>query len=160
MLYDLISPDIFLFVIWSKQALSNGVYKSIKHRVRANEKVERFSVAFFFCPTMDTVIQSCSTTEPAVFKSFTFQEYKEQMQRDVHELGDKVGLSRFFLWGNLFFWVLNLITKPASMFASVSILAYTWAGYISFTWLWHLSFDFNKLFHFGLSLILTRALML
>nr|XP_011460996.1 PREDICTED: gibberellin 2-beta-dioxygenase 8-like [Fragaria vesca subsp. vesca] len=79
------------------EALSNGVYKSIKHRVRANEKVERFSVAFFFCPTMDTVIQSCSTTEPAVYKSFTFQEYKEQMQKDVHELGDKVGLSRFFL---------------------------------------------------------------
>ncbi|KAM5585738.1 gibberellin 2-beta-dioxygenase 8-like [Rosa sericea] len=79
------------------EALSNGVYKSIKHRVITNQKVERFSVAYFYCPSFDSVIQSRSTTEPAVFKSFTLREYKQQTERDVRELGEKVGLSRFLL---------------------------------------------------------------
>ncbi|XP_050370446.1 gibberellin 2-beta-dioxygenase 8-like [Argentina anserina] len=79
------------------EAMSNGVYKSIRHRVITNQKVERFSVAYFYCPSLDTVIQSRSTTEPAVFKSFTLREYKQQTEKDVRELGEKVGLSRFLL---------------------------------------------------------------
>ncbi|KAK9938392.1 hypothetical protein M0R45_015135 [Rubus argutus] len=77
------------------EALSNGIYKSIKHRVVTNQEVERFSVAYFYCPSFDAVIQSRSTTDPAVYKSFTLREFKHQTQRDVEELGEKVGLSRF-----------------------------------------------------------------
>ncbi|KAJ7981610.1 Gibberellin 2-beta-dioxygenase 8 [Quillaja saponaria] len=77
------------------QALSNGVYKSIKHRVIAAEKVERFSVAYFYCPSNDAVIQGCGT--PALYRKLSFKEYKEQNEKDVKETGDKVGLSRFLL---------------------------------------------------------------
>ncbi|KAI4322820.1 hypothetical protein L6164_022479 [Bauhinia variegata] len=75
------------------QALSNGVYKSIKHRVVAADKVERFSVAYFYCPSDDAVIQSNGI--PLVYRKFTFREYKQQTEKDVKETGDKVGLSRF-----------------------------------------------------------------
>ncbi|KAK6230367.1 hypothetical protein QUC31_001885, partial [Theobroma cacao] len=77
------------------QALSNGIYKSITHRVAANEEVERYSIAYFYCPTDEVVIQSCS--EPALYRNFSFKEYKQQIERDVKATGDKVGLSRF-LW--------------------------------------------------------------
>ncbi|KAK6230359.1 hypothetical protein QUC31_001877, partial [Theobroma cacao] len=74
-------------------ALSNGIYKSITHRVAANEEVERYSIAYFYCPTDEVVIQSCS--EPALYRNFSFKEYREQIERDVKATGDKVGLSRF-----------------------------------------------------------------
>ncbi|EXC05108.1 Gibberellin 2-beta-dioxygenase 8 [Morus notabilis] len=75
------------------QALSNGVYKSIRHRVIATE-VERFSVAYFYCPSNDAIIESCGE-EPAVYKQFTFGEYKIQNEKDVEDIGDKIGLQRF-----------------------------------------------------------------
>lgn len=77
------------------QALSNGVYKSVKHRVVAPEKVERFSVAYFYNPFLDAVIQSHGM--PPVYRQFTFGEFKKQTEKDVKETGDKVGLSRFLL---------------------------------------------------------------
>ncbi|KAF7822864.1 gibberellin 2-beta-dioxygenase 8-like [Senna tora] len=55
------------------QAASNGVYKSVKHRVVCAEKEER---------------------------KFTFREYKEQTHKDVKETGDKVGLPRFLISRN------------------------------------------------------------
>ncbi|PQQ16214.1 hypothetical protein Pyn_17050 [Prunus yedoensis var. nudiflora] len=77
------------------EALSNGIYKSIKHRVVTSQKVERFSVAYFYCPSYDAVIKSCG--KPALYRQFTLREYKQQTQIDVREIGEKVGLSRFLL---------------------------------------------------------------
>jgi gibberellin 2-oxidase len=77
------------------QALSNGMYTSVKHRVVAAEKVERFSVAFFYGPSIDAVIESYAT--PPLYKKFTFGEYQEQTMKDLKEGGEKVGLSRFLL---------------------------------------------------------------
>jgi len=77
------------------QAWSNGVYKSIKHRVVAAEKAERFSVAFFYCPSEEAVIKS--HIKPAIYRKFTFTEYKQQTEKDVKQSGGKVGLSRFLL---------------------------------------------------------------
>ncbi|TKY48977.1 Gibberellin 2-beta-dioxygenase 8 [Spatholobus suberectus] len=77
------------------QALSNGIYISAKHRVVAAEKVERFSVAYFYNPSKDAVIES--HMRPPVYRKFTFGEYREQTEKDVKETGDKVGLSRFLL---------------------------------------------------------------
>ncbi|CAJ2660011.1 gibberellin 2-beta-dioxygenase 8-like isoform X2 [Trifolium pratense] len=77
------------------QALSNDVYKSIKHRVAASEEVERFSTTFFYCPNNGAVIQS--ENKPAVYKKFTLREYRKQTQKDVKNTGDKVGLPRFVL---------------------------------------------------------------
>lgn len=61
-------------------ALSNGVYTSVRHRVVGSEKVERFSVAFFYGPSMDAVIESYVTL-PLYWK-FNFGEYKEQIVKD------------------------------------------------------------------------------
>ncbi|KAI9185682.1 hypothetical protein LWI28_009642 [Acer negundo] len=76
-------------------AVSNGVYKSIEHRVIAHPEVERFSMAYFYCPSNEAVIESCS--HPTVYRKFSFGEYKQQIQMDVRATGDKVGLSRFLL---------------------------------------------------------------
>ncbi|KAL5074582.1 hypothetical protein RYX36_013566 [Vicia faba] len=63
-------------------AISNNVYKSIKHRVVAAEE-ERFSTAFFFCPFNDAVIQS--ENKPALYKRFTLREYRQQTLQDVNQ---------------------------------------------------------------------------
>ncbi|KAF7833871.1 Gibberellin 2-beta-dioxygenase 8 [Senna tora] len=73
------------------QALSNGEYRSTKHRVVAAEKIERFSVAYFYCPSDDAMIESYS--KPAMYRKFTFKEYRQQTEKDVKQIGDKVGLS-------------------------------------------------------------------
>nr|UXL73229.1 2-oxoglutarate-dependent dioxygenase GA 2-oxidase [Jasminum sambac] len=79
-----------LFQVWS-----NNVYKSVHHRVVANKVKERFSTAYFLCPSHDTVIQSC--IEPSAYRRFSFKEYREQVQKDVKIFGHKVGLARFLV---------------------------------------------------------------
>ncbi|KAL1803538.1 hypothetical protein ACET3Z_032185 [Daucus carota] len=75
------------------QAWSNDVYKSVEHKVMVNTKVERYSIAYFLCPSTDSVIGSCK--EPSVYKKFTFGEYRSQIQQDVKMTGHKIGLPRF-----------------------------------------------------------------
>ncbi|KAL9236642.1 hypothetical protein vseg_011284 [Gypsophila vaccaria] len=77
------------------QAWSNGVYKSVQHKVVANKEVERLSIAFFLYPTNDAVIESCK--KPQLYKKFTLQEYRHQIQEDIIKVGSKVGLSRFLM---------------------------------------------------------------
>ncbi|KAI3974039.1 hypothetical protein MKX01_026436 [Papaver californicum] len=77
------------------QAWSNDLYKSVEHRVMTNNKFERFSAAYFLCPSHDTIIRSKGGYP--LYKKFSFGEYKEQVQEDVRKLGRKVGLSRFLL---------------------------------------------------------------
>ncbi|XP_076882846.1 gibberellin 2-beta-dioxygenase 8-like [Bidens hawaiensis] len=77
------------------QAWSNDVYKSVEHRVVANRETERFSTAFFFCPSYDTMIQSC--VENSIYRRFSFKEFRQQVQDDVKRLGYKIGLPRFIL---------------------------------------------------------------
>ncbi|GMN63163.1 hypothetical protein TIFTF001_032236 [Ficus carica] len=76
------------------QALSNGVYKSVKHRVVATQ-FERFSAAYFYCPANEAMVESHG--QPAIYRKFSFKEYKQQSQKDVEETGSKVGLQRFLL---------------------------------------------------------------
>ena len=77
------------------QAWSNDVYKSVEHKVTVNAKMERYSVAYFLCPSYDSMIGSC--TEPSPYKKFTFGEFRKQVQEDVKRTGQKVGLPRFLL---------------------------------------------------------------
>ncbi|KAF2314235.1 hypothetical protein GH714_024368 [Hevea brasiliensis] len=77
------------------QVLSNNVFRSMEHRVLAPKQVERFSVAYFYCPSYDAVIQCYG--KPAMYRKFSFREYKQQIQKDVQATGDKVGVSRFLL---------------------------------------------------------------
>ncbi|KAG2707761.1 hypothetical protein I3760_05G162200 [Carya illinoinensis] len=77
------------------QAWSNDVYKSVEHKVMANTKRERYSIAYFLCPSYDSLIESCR--EPSVYRKFTFGEYRKKVQEDVKRDGYKVGLPRFLL---------------------------------------------------------------
>ncbi|XP_057956058.1 gibberellin 2-beta-dioxygenase 8-like [Malania oleifera] len=85
------------------QAWSNDVYKSVEHRAKTNQEVERFSTAFFMCPAYDAIIESCSATTttastgPSLYKKFSFGQYRQQVQDDVKATGNKIGLSRFRL---------------------------------------------------------------
>lgn len=90
------NPDALIVNIGDLfQAWSNGVYKSVVHRVVANPIMERFSTAFFLCPSGEAVIQSYR--EPSIYRKFSFGEYRQQVQEDVRELGHKIGLSRFLI---------------------------------------------------------------
>ncbi|XP_062187825.1 gibberellin 2-beta-dioxygenase 5-like [Phragmites australis] len=82
------------------QAWSNDLYRSVEHRVMASAARERFSVAFFLCPSYDTLIYPrCSSTggDPPRYASFTFGEYRNQIREDVRLTGRKLGLQRFRL---------------------------------------------------------------
>ncbi|KAL1560133.1 gibberellin 2beta-dioxygenase [Salvia divinorum] len=78
------------------QAWSNNLYKSVEHRVVANPVKERFSTAYFLCPPTETVIES-GGVGGAVYRTFSFGEYKKQIEVDVKNVGQKVGLPRFLL---------------------------------------------------------------
>ncbi|KAK6146644.1 hypothetical protein DH2020_020513 [Rehmannia glutinosa] len=75
------------------QAWSNDLYKSVEHKVMANPKVDRFSVAYFLCPSYDSLIKSCK--QPSIYRNFTFGEYRNKVQEDSKLIGHKVGLPRF-----------------------------------------------------------------
>ncbi|KAL5759105.1 hypothetical protein ACOSP7_017625 [Xanthoceras sorbifolium] len=77
------------------QAWSNDIYKSVEHKVIANGKKERYSIAYFLCPSYDSLIGSCK--EPSIYQKFTFREYRNQVQEDVKKNGHKIGLPRFLL---------------------------------------------------------------
>ncbi|XP_010686971.2 gibberellin 2-beta-dioxygenase 8 isoform X2 [Beta vulgaris subsp. vulgaris] len=90
------NPDALIVNIGDLfQAWSNGVYKSVVHRVVASTNMERFSTAYFLCPSGDAVIQSYK--EPSIYRKFSFGEYRQQVQEDVREFGHKIGLSRFLI---------------------------------------------------------------
>ncbi|KAL7180806.1 hypothetical protein ACSBR1_039796 [Camellia fascicularis] len=77
------------------QAWSNDAYKSVEHKVITNAKVERYSIAYFLCPSYDSWIGSCKELSSSIYRKFTFGEYRKQIQQDVKMNGHKVGLPRF-----------------------------------------------------------------
>lgn len=77
------------------QAWSNDIYKSAEHKVMANGREERYSIAYFLCPSYESTIGSYK--EPSLYKKFTFGEFRKQVQMDVKKIGHKVGLSRFLI---------------------------------------------------------------
>ncbi|EPS66768.1 gibberellin 2-oxidase 1, partial [Genlisea aurea] len=94
------NPDALIINIGDLfQAWSNNVYKSVQHCVVANPVVERFSTAYFLCPSYDTVIRS-NEERDCVYRSFSFGEYREKVQEDVKIFGHKVGLPRFLIRSN------------------------------------------------------------
>lgn len=91
------NPDALIVNIGDlSQAWSNDIYKSVEHRVVANREKERYSIAYFLCPSYDSLIGSCR--EPSsIYRKFTFGEYRNQVQEDVKRTGRKIGLPRFLL---------------------------------------------------------------
>ncbi|KAL5211524.1 hypothetical protein ABZP36_022371 [Zizania latifolia] len=77
------------------QAWSNNRYKSVEHKVMTNATTERYSVAFFLCPSYDSPIGTCR--EPSPYRAFTFGEYRRRVQEDVKTTGKKIGLRNFLM---------------------------------------------------------------
>ncbi|VAH34472.1 unnamed protein product [Triticum turgidum subsp. durum] len=63
------------------QAWSNNRYKSVEHKVVANAKAERLSVAYFLCPSYDSLVGTCG--EPSPYRPFTFGEYRRKVQEST-----------------------------------------------------------------------------
>ncbi|XP_062190130.1 gibberellin 2-beta-dioxygenase 5-like [Phragmites australis] len=79
------------------QARSNDLYRSVEHRVMTSAARERFSMAFFLCPSYNTLIRPRCTGDPPLYASFTFGEYRNKIREDVRLTGRKLGLQRFRL---------------------------------------------------------------
>ncbi|KAI7747630.1 hypothetical protein M8C21_023590 [Ambrosia artemisiifolia] len=62
------------------QVLSNAIYKSVEHRVVVNPDEERVSLAYFYNPRNDMLIQPVSelvtSNRPALYPPMTFEEYR------------------------------------------------------------------------------------
>lgn len=62
------------------QVLSNAIYKSIEHRVIVNSDKDRVSLAFFYNPKSDLLIEPAkelvTEDQPAVYQAMTYDEYR------------------------------------------------------------------------------------
>ncbi|XP_044492537.1 jasmonate-induced oxygenase 2-like [Mangifera indica] len=62
------------------QVLSNAIYKSVEHRVIVNSGKERVSLAFFYNPKSDKLIQPMkelvTENRPPFYQAMTFNEYR------------------------------------------------------------------------------------
>lgn len=62
------------------QVLSNDIYKSVEHRVMVNSNKERLSLAFFYNPRSDLLIEPAkelvTPQRPAMYSPMTFDEYR------------------------------------------------------------------------------------
>ncbi|XP_076912201.1 jasmonate-induced oxygenase 2-like [Bidens hawaiensis] len=62
------------------QVLTNGIYKSVEHRVIVNPDKERVSLAYFFNPKSDVLIKPATelvtSTKPSLYQPMTFDEYR------------------------------------------------------------------------------------
>jgi isopenicillin N synthase-like dioxygenase len=65
----------------------------VEHKVVANAKEERLSVAYFLCPSYDSPVGTCA--EPSPYRAFTFGEYRRRVQEDAKRTGKKIGLPSF-----------------------------------------------------------------
>ncbi|THU73554.1 hypothetical protein C4D60_Mb04t24090 [Musa balbisiana] len=73
-------PHAFVINIGDQlQALSNGRYKSVWHRAVVNSEKERMSIASFLCPcncaTISPPEKLISEASPAMYRSYTYEEY-------------------------------------------------------------------------------------
>lgn len=62
------------------QVLSNAIYKSVEHRVIVNSNLERLSLAFFYNPRGDILIEPAkeliNPKSPALYSPMTFNQYR------------------------------------------------------------------------------------
>ncbi|KAK1311735.1 Protein SRG1 [Acorus calamus] len=68
------------------QILSNGIYKSVEHRVIVNSSQDRISLAFFYNPKSDIPISPFGELvtppeRPAMYQQMTFDEYRLSIRK-------------------------------------------------------------------------------
>ncbi|XP_058074993.1 jasmonate-induced oxygenase 4-like [Magnolia sinica] len=79
------APNSFIINVGDQiQVLSNGIFKSVEHRVMANSTQERLSVAFFYNPKNDVQVGPAPTLvtpdRPALYQPITFGDYRLYMR--------------------------------------------------------------------------------
>ncbi|KAM7499379.1 hypothetical protein LguiA_023793 [Lonicera macranthoides] len=75
------APHAFIVNIGDQiQVVSNASYKSVEHRVVVNSTEERLSLAFFYNPKSDLLIEPAkklvTAEKPALYSPMTFDEYR------------------------------------------------------------------------------------
>ncbi|KAI3458559.1 hypothetical protein Pfo_015222 [Paulownia fortunei] len=75
------APYAFIVNIGDQiQMLSNAIYKSVEHRVIVNSAQERISLAYFYNPKSNLLIQPAkelvTPDRPALYPAMTFDEYR------------------------------------------------------------------------------------
>lgn len=75
------APHAFIVNIGDQiQVLSNAIYKSVEHRVIVNSMQERVSLAYFYNPKSDLLIQPAkelvTSNMPAMYSAMTYDEYR------------------------------------------------------------------------------------
>ncbi|MFQ6641603.1 hypothetical protein Gotur_014809 [Gossypium turneri] len=74
-------PNAFIVNVGDQiQVLSNANYKSVEHRVIVNSEKDRVSLAFFYNPKSDLLIEPAkelvNEDRPALYKPMTYDEYR------------------------------------------------------------------------------------
>lgn len=74
-------PNAFIVNIGDQiQVLSNAIYKSVEHRVIVNSEKDRVSLAFFYNPKSDLLIEPMKEfvtgSRPALYPPMTYDEYR------------------------------------------------------------------------------------
>ncbi|OIW07456.1 hypothetical protein TanjilG_24318 [Lupinus angustifolius] len=74
-------PNAFVINIGDQiQVMSNAIYKSVEHRVIVNPNQDRVSLAFFYNPKSDLLIEPAkelvTNEKPALYSPMTFDEYR------------------------------------------------------------------------------------
>ncbi|MBA0677517.1 hypothetical protein Goari_018921 [Gossypium aridum] len=74
-------PNAFIVNVGDQiQVMSNAIYKSVEHRVIVNPVKDRVSLAFFYNPKSDLLIEPAkelvSEDRPALYSPMTFDEYR------------------------------------------------------------------------------------
>ncbi|KAJ6742309.1 LEUCOANTHOCYANIDIN DIOXYGENASE-LIKE [Salix viminalis] len=74
-------PNAFIINIGDQiQVLSNAIYQSVEHRVIVNSNEDRVSLAIFYNPKSDQLLEPCkkllTKDRPALYKPMTYDEYR------------------------------------------------------------------------------------
>jgi isopenicillin N synthase-like dioxygenase len=82
------------------QVWSNDRYRAPLHRVVANANAERFSTAFFFCPSYETNYAPLAATvdanHPARYKTINWGHFYSMRTRgDYADYGEEIQISHF-----------------------------------------------------------------
>ncbi|KAF3331753.1 flavonol synthase/flavanone 3-hydroxylase-like isoform X2 [Carex littledalei] len=80
-------PNSFIINIADQiEVLSNGVYKSVEHRVMVSSTAERLSMAFFYNPRSDIplapIAELITSERPALYQTMTYDDYRLYIRKN------------------------------------------------------------------------------
>ncbi len=81
------------------QVWSNGKYKAAMHRVVAMEKVDRYSIPFFFNPSYETIVSPFTiNNEKSVYHSINWGDFRrKRADGDYANVGKEIQISDYLI---------------------------------------------------------------